>query len=234
MGDFGNAIKYLYDKFLLRDLLSFVMPGAIVIMTGLLLFEKWGEVFGFIHAYWPLYIPLFGLFFMAGFAVQCFGEIIGFIRIHRIAKGCCHQRFKIFGCNWACKRSKEGKRDKCDEPDFIWWKEAHKEVVKFHIATKEQRDKHEWAQQQDERSVVLMQMCGNGVLAIVIAAVLLLVNHWFHLASLVLFSIVALLLLASLFWGYRVHVLRQDTMAKEIRCQLESIKEKKEPTTKES
>ena len=31
MGDIGSAIKYLYSQFILRDVLSFVTPGAIVV-----------------------------------------------------------------------------------------------------------------------------------------------------------------------------------------------------------
>lgn len=243
----GDAVKYLYSQFILRDVLSFITPGAIVFLTAFLIIlpetclsQRVDTLFEYSRkVHWLLYILLFGVFYIVGFSIQCFGEIIGFIRIHRIAQSCFSQRFKIFGCNWACKRDKEGKSGKCDEPDFIWWKEAYKETVKLHIATKEiatkeQEDKREWAQQQDERSTVLMQMCGNSVLGIVIVAIPLLVNHWFYLASLVLFFIMALLLLTSLFWGYRVHVLRQDTLTKEIRYQLENIKQKKEPTTKES
>ena len=84
MRDFGNVIKDLYEKFILRDILSFVTPGAIVVLTAFVLFiqeptlrdnlEKFFEYSRSMH--WLLYIPLFGVFYTVGFAIQCFGEII--------------------------------------------------------------------------------------------------------------------------------------------------------------
>ncbi len=125
MGDIGSAIKYLYQQFILRDLLSFITPGAIVVLTAFVLFlpgscltQRLDTLFNYSTSmHWLLYIPLFGLFFIVGFAVQCFGEIIGFIRIHRIAKSCCNQRRRIFKCNW-------------DNESNIWWKQAHRDVVR--------------------------------------------------------------------------------------------------------
>ncbi len=221
----ANAIKYLYSQFILRDVLSFITPGAIVVLTAFLLLlpepclsqrlDKLFEYSRYIH--WLLYIPLFGIFYMVGFAIQCFGEFIGFIRIHRIARSCWCQRFKVFGCNWACKRHKKDK-NRCYEPDFIWWKEAHKAVVEFYERTSDK----DWARQQDERLVVLKQMCGNGFLAIAIAAFLLGISFipWLWLKLPLRIILVLLPLVASLFWGYRVHVLRQDTMSRAIRHQL--------------
>lgn len=215
MGGFGDAIKYLYSQFILRDLLSFITPGAIVSTAALmLLWEEWWVFFDFIHSHWPLYIIIFGVFYVVGFAVQCFGEIVGLIRIHRIARSCWVQRFKVFGCNWACKRDKQDK-NKCDEPDFIWWNDAHKEAVAFNECT--QSDEMKWAQQQDERLVVLMQMCGNGFLSIIIATTLIIAHHFCQQGWHWLLVFWAVVLLVSLLWGYRVHVLRQDTMTRAIR-----------------
>ncbi len=212
MAGFGDAIKYLYGKFILRDVLSFVTPGAIVVFTVLFLFfSKPTEVFGFVHTYWPLYIPLFGLFFMVGFVVQCLGEIFDIIRFGPRDQGTWGQRFGIFWSNWADERN-------------IWWKEVHKNNVAFakYIHSDEwaeqQRERLvEWAEQQQERLVVLKQMCANGAFAIAISAFLILINLWSHQAYIVLFSIVAFLLLLSLFWGYRIHELRLDTMERAIR-----------------
>ena len=81
MGDIGNTIKYLYEKFILRDLLSFITPGAIIILIAFLLFlpepslsQRLDTVLKYSgDMHWLLYIPLFGLFYIVGFAVQCFG-----------------------------------------------------------------------------------------------------------------------------------------------------------------
>jgi len=206
MGAFGDAVKYLYQNFILRDILSFVTPGAIIFLTAFLMFipesslaQRLATLFEYSHSiHWLLYIPLFGVFYMIGFAVQCFGEIIGIIRVHRYAKGCCRQRCRIFWCNW-------------DAESNIWWRKAHEEVVKFH----KKAERVEWAGQQHERLVVLKQMCANGFLAMVIAASLIPINHYGK--SPLFLLIVGIPLLVSLFWGYRVHELRMDTMDKEIR-----------------
>ena len=199
MGDFGDAINNLYRQFILRDVLSFITPGAIIVFTALFLFFP--ELLSrSIH--WLLYIPLFGIFYMVGFAVQCLGEILGLITTQGLAKSRLCQRLQIFGCNWADKST-----------SIIWWKETHKETVDFFEATSNK----EWAQQQRERLVVLKQMCGNGFLAIVIAGVFLAANYcpWSH-ANPCIASLVAFMLLASLLWGHRIHLLRQDTMGKAI------------------
>ena len=229
MGNFGDAIKYLYEKFILRDMLSFVVPGAIVVFTAFILVWPWtileeqfGNLFKFTSSIpWLLYIPLFGLFYMVGFSLQCFGEIIGLIRVHRNAKGSCRQRRKIFHCDW-------------DEESNIWWIKAHKEVVSFYKSTQrkdeQEKDQHEWARLQHERLVVLKQMCANGFLACVIALVLLAIRFITNVViikdsissyvALGAVGIIGLLLIISLLWGYRVHELRLDTMEKEIKRRL--------------
>ena len=238
MGDFGNAIKYLYSQFILRDVLSFITPGAIIVLSVFVLFlpeyslvQRLDKLFEYSQSiHWLLYIPLFGVFYIVGFAIQCFGEITGLVRSHRIAKSSCCQRFKVFGCNWACKQEKQGESNECDFPDFIWWKEAHKEVVKFNKETQDEGKK--WAWLRHERLVVLKQMCANGFLAMLIAVVVLAVHVAFpHFENWRMIVVVGLtvILLPSLFWGYRVHELRLDTMDKEIISQLpECETEKKE------
>ena len=197
MGDFGDAISNLYEKFILRDLLSFITPGAIVVLTALLLFLPIGELFELSRSmHWLLYIPLFGLFFISGFAIQCAGEFLGIIHFSPPDKyhWDCKQRLKIllpFG--WS------------KEKDNMWWVNYYKDILNFWESTATD----DTARQARERLIVLKQMCANGSLAIFIAGILLLVNNWVHLASLVLFFIVTASLLLSLFWGYRVHVLRQ-------------------------
>ncbi len=208
MAGFGDVIKYLYEKFILRDVLSFVTPGAIIVLTSFVLLKEpsLNEFLKYSSdMHWLLYIPLFGLFFTVGFAVQCLGELFDIIRFTPDVRGSWSQRWKIFLRNWADRSN-------------IWWTEEHKDLVDF--IEKTQGDEKEWARQQHERLVILKQLCANGFLSIAIAGVLLLVNHWHHQASLVLSFVVTFLLIASLLWGYRVHLLKQDTIAKAIRHSL--------------
>ncbi len=198
MAGFGDAIKYLYTQFILRDVLSFITPGAIVVLTATHLFFP--RVFS-LYIPWPFYVLLFGAFYIVGFAIQCFGEFIGFVRIHLLAIGCFKQRFKIFCCNW-------------DNESTIWWRDAHEDMVSFSEITSDK----EWAQLQQERLVVLKQMCANAFLAIAIAGIFLGLSfcEWTWV-KVCIGIIVTLVLLASLFWGYRVHELRLDTMRRAIR-----------------
>jgi hypothetical protein len=208
MGDIGNAIRYLYREFVLRDILSFVMPGAIIALTAFLVFiaeptlkESLKKLFEYpASIHWLFYILLFGLFYVVGFAVQCFGEIFDIIRFTPTAQGGWSQRFKIFLCNWA-------------NPNNIWWEKAHKELVEFGNTT--QGSEGEWARHHHERIVVLKQMCANNFLAIVIAGIFILINQYLCASSWCLLILVVPLL-AALFWGYRVHVLRQNTWEKAI------------------
>ncbi len=213
MAGFGDAIKYLYEKFILRDLLSFVTPGAIVVLTAFLLFlskpcltQGLDTLFKYSQdMHWLLYIPLFGLFFMVGFAVQCFGEFLGLIHFSPPDEFSWpwRQRRQILRCkNWT--------KDK----DDLWWVKYYKWEADFWQAT----ERSETAQQGRERMVVLKQMCANGLWASLIAVVFLAIDWWcsWPYANLCVVSIVVLLLLASLFWGHRVHVLRQHAREKVI------------------
>ena len=158
--------------------------------------------------HWLLYIPLFGLFFIVGFAIQCLGEFLGIIHFSPPDKyhSDCKQRLKILlPFVWS------------KEKDNMWWVNYYKDILDFWEST----ELDEAKRQARERLIVLKQMCANGFLAITIAGCFLLINYlqasaWFLL-------IVAVPLLASLFWGYRVHVLRQYA-----REQVMSGQEKKE------
>ena len=70
----------------------------------------------------------------------------------------------------------------------------------------------EGMRQGRERLVIFKQMCANGFLAGVISTIFIAVNFcpWQY-ANLLIVSLVASLLLASLFWGHRVHGLLQYT-----------------------
>ena len=193
MAGFGDAIKYLYRQFILRDVLSFVTPGAIVSMTALLLFlDEWRKAFEFFHTFWPLYLLLFGLFYMVGFAIQCFGEIFGIICHTRIGdQSTWGQRFRIFWRNWH---------------EQNWFHKAHIDIETFATATR--NPELEWERARHERFTVLKQMCANGFLAIIIAVLLIPISHYGK--SPLYLLIVGIPLLASLFWGYRVHILKED------------------------
>ena len=82
MSEIGDGIQYLYSKFIMRDLISFVTPGAIIVGSSLLLHWELNwllELFKSIP--FIFYIPIFGILYMVGFAVQCLGaEILHIIK----------------------------------------------------------------------------------------------------------------------------------------------------------
>jgi hypothetical protein len=207
MGDVGNAIKYLYSQFILRDVLSYITPGAIVVLTAFLILlpeltlkDSLQRLFEYSREmHWLLYIPLFGVFYMAGFAIECLGRILGPIRIHPFDKSYLGDRLKVF-----CPS-----RDEQDKKIWKGWEEHQEEELDVEKAIQEGKG---WAQPTRERLIVLKQMCASGFLAIFIAVVLLGISytHLFWLKLLLVVILVALLL-ASLFWGYRWAKFALDT-----------------------
>jgi len=84
MSEIGDGIQYLYSKFIMRDLLSFVTPGAIIVGTLFLIHWDFSWKFDFFKDIpFILYIPSFGVLYIVGFAVQCLGaEFIPAIKFH--------------------------------------------------------------------------------------------------------------------------------------------------------
>lgn len=76
MEGIGDAIKYLYDKFLLRDVLSFIVPGAIVSIPAAYIINP--NIVNY-PLPWPFYILIFGAVYMLGFSLQCLGQLMGVI-----------------------------------------------------------------------------------------------------------------------------------------------------------
>jgi len=201
----GDAIKYLYSQFILRDVLSFITPGAIVTITALVILLQPHEIIYLSHSiHWVLYIPIFGVFYIIGFALQCFGELIGFIRFTPHSERNCCNRWRMFCCNF----TRDYKKRKKPNKSIIWWWEEDKKLHEFYEAASDNTG----IQQGHERMVVLKQMCGNGFMAILIAGIFIAVDFcsWQY-ANIFIVSLVAFLFLVSLFWGHRVHMLKQYT-----------------------
>jgi hypothetical protein len=141
MKDFLNN---LYDKFVLRDLLSFITPGFIFIFAMLLYWHPLSTIIeqtGKIH--WIIYIPIFGCFYLVGFALHC----IGLLLIPFLGTDSCNRGYRIW-------------------KDFSIIKE-YKNTIDF------QNKANDSAIKQMERIIVFKQMCGNNALSILIASFLL-------------------------------------------------------------
>jgi hypothetical protein len=209
MGDIGGAIKYLYSQFILRDVLSFITPGAIVVLTTIFLFlpepyltQRVDTFFRYSREiHWLIYIPIFGIFYFVGFAMQCFGDIVGFVRFSPYIEKSLKKRWRMFLCSW-------DENYKKPEESNMWWWEAHEKWADFFEVIKEDTKYNDDIRQGRERLVVIKQMCSNAFIAIILSCILIpfaLLSPWVSLGLLIA------VLVISLFWGHRVHTLTQYT-----------------------
>ena len=84
MQGIADAIKYLYRQFILRDVVAYVTPGAILAgSAAIVLFGPDAVVKAFQHIRAIAYVPIYGLLFITGFAIQNFGEIIHLLPDHK-------------------------------------------------------------------------------------------------------------------------------------------------------
>ncbi len=78
MPDVNDAVKSLYQKFMLRDIFSFITPGAILITSVLYLFGS--NVFNLLHSskdiHFMLYLPILGVFYVLGIFCMSIGAFI--------------------------------------------------------------------------------------------------------------------------------------------------------------
>jgi hypothetical protein len=200
-----DLIKYLYEKFLFRDVFSLMTPGAVVAVSATyVLFPDIRNI----YFPWPFYIPMFGIFFIIGFSLQCLAELLNLVQTQDLAKSTRRQRFGFLSCNWI---------DNVDK--LRWWKDRYPQMVKFLRQT--QDDKYSWARQQRERLVALKQMCGNNFIGFVFSGIFIATYYCPFYVKYIWVSIVSCLLIISLLWGHRVHVLRQYDMSEEILNQIE-------------
>ena len=77
MQGIAEAIKYLYQQWILRDIVAYVTPGTILGACLVKIFLNDGSVLGFVRGIPAIaYVPLYGLLFATGVAVQNFGEMV--------------------------------------------------------------------------------------------------------------------------------------------------------------
>lgn len=160
-----DAIKYLYQQFILRDVVAYVAPGAI--LAGCVLWV----VFGADNAVKILlgipkiaYLPIYGIIFITGLGLENLGEMLGVLRFHnRVDK--------------SHKRSKDRNRPS-DREHF-------RVLQQFHRATSAQGDTEKadgygaWLERTRERITVKKYASGNIAIAILVSMVLWLVtNRW--------------------------------------------------------
>src|SRR5829696_5713784 len=84
MQGIAEAIKYLYQQFILRDVVAYVAPGTILAACLLRVhFRGLEPAVLFVEGIPKIaYVPIYGLLFTLGFGIQNFGELIGLLKDH--------------------------------------------------------------------------------------------------------------------------------------------------------
>jgi hypothetical protein len=178
MSDLSDTIKGFYSEFILRDLLSFVTPGAIVILPSVFVLVNLDitTIQGQIHivrtladipiAFWIL---LFGLFYLTGFGLQCFSH-----RISLMSKGRIDFLFPPLKYNNRFRhQSKISKITECDGKDqgqsyceYFCLEEKCRNAKYYHcMRLPFLSHSNEIERKTHERFIVLMQASGNSSLA---------------------------------------------------------------------
>jgi hypothetical protein len=175
MQGIGEAIKHFYEEFIFRDVLGYVTPGTILIGCVLLLYYKDPTVVINTLSAIPvlLYIPIFGIAFVVGFALENLGEMLHVLKWH------------------------ERKNDK---EHLVIVKEFHDSV--WGTEDKDPRGS-EWLERTRERITAKAYLSGNSVFAIGLCVMLILItklnSSLFPSAVLVL----SLILTIALYRGHR-------------------------------
>lgn len=149
-----EAIKYLYQQFILRDVVAYVAPGTILATCLLRVhFRGLEPAVLFIQGIPKIaYVPIYGLLFTLGLGIQNFGELIGLLKDH-------------------VRKDKKGHLS--EELRFEKLQQFHRVVLSRQ--TSDQRDDYaEWMERTRERIEVKKYAAGNIALALVMGAVLIL------------------------------------------------------------
>jgi len=154
MQGIAEAIKYLYQQFILRDVVAYVAPGAILAACLLRLhFGGLDLALKFVKDIPPIaYVPIYGLLFTIGLGIQNFGEIIKLLKDH--------------------------KRDS-DEDRFDKLQKFHRAVLSSQVSHQMVNEYSEVLERTRERIEIKKYASGNIALALVIGAISILVAKTF-------------------------------------------------------
>jgi len=154
MQGIAEAIKYLYQQFILRDVVAYVAPGAILAACLLRLhFGGLDPALKFVKDIPPIaYVPIYGLLFTIGLGIQNFGEIIKLLKDH--------------------------KRDS-DEDRFDKLQKFHRAVLSSQVSQQMVNEYSEVLERTRERIEIKKYASGNIALALVIGAISILVAKTF-------------------------------------------------------
>lgn len=167
MQGIAEAIKYLYQQFILRDVVAYVAPGAILAACLLRLhFGGLDLALEFIGDIPPIaYVPIYGLLFTIGLGIQNFGELIRF-------------RIKFRNKFHSVSLLKDHAREN-DKARFDKLQDFHRAVLSRQVANQMMDEYREVLERTRERIEIKKYASGNIALALVMAAISMLVAKSF-------------------------------------------------------
>lgn len=179
-----DVLDSLYSNFVLRDFLSLVTPGAIILGTILYCQLGFAGAVAVIEKI-PFFVffPLFGICYVVGIGTWTFGEIV--------SKKILNANFTIYDYD-----KKENERKYYQNLKRIYENKSGLTNLPVILKTR-------------ERFILLMQTCGNFFIALCISLVILLLYYIFgstvHSGLFFLIAISIFLLSVISYYGYIVH-----------------------------
>jgi len=223
MSDLSDTIKGFYSEFILRDLLSFVTPGAIVVGASIIAlsdlvmgsnFRLLDFLFIFNHIPIFIWILLFGLFYIIGLGLQYIREFFPCLKFppieYRNKYRDNDKKIKIEN-NDSIPIDEKGQFKRnfgCDEHfrNSKYYAEFRLPFIEKTRSFKGQP--FEVERKTEERFIVIMQASGNSATAFIITGIIgiiCLINPIFQSISWIIYSISCFVLFIILIKNYEIH-----------------------------
>lgn len=218
MSDLSDTIKSFYSDFILRDLLSFVTPGAIVVGALMFILSNCWLRSWYGHPDFLLLINLipifgwilvFGFFYIVGIGLQYVRECIPSLKFPPLI-----YRSKYRDSNLKINPDEKNGSKPVDENNQFKREFGCDELFRnskyyaeFRLPFMEKTRSFEEERKTEERYVIIMQASGNSGIAFFIATFFVLVSFIFHQFLLLLLGIAVCFLIVAiiLILNFKIH-----------------------------
>ena len=179
MQGIAEGIKYLYQQFILRDVVAYVTPGTILAASVLKVLLGTQNEINFVKGIPAIaYVPIYGLLFVTGLGIQNIGEVLTILPEHLRAN---------------------------DVERFVKLQEFHRATA-VRGSTDERNDYGDWLERTRERIEVKKYASGNIAAALVISAILIWVTKIYPQSTRWAVASVGAILVASLVRAHRLQL----------------------------
>jgi hypothetical protein len=193
MSDLSDTIKGFYSDFILRDLLSFVMPGAIVVGILILALSNidFNSSYGLQyivlvinHIPIVFWILMFGVFYVVGLGLQVIGQTIssftmrkfGFLDLIFPPREYINKFQNIFGCPKNTDIEKQNSFSNNMREMFCFNDESRNAKYYSMMRLPFLSRSNSVERKTHERFIVVMQTCGNCAIAFFLSGIVILIS----------------------------------------------------------